>query len=358
MRNPNEVLIVGFGIAGACISYFLNEKKIPFRVVDNKSEFSASYAAAGIINPITGRRYVKTWRADQIIPFAQNFYKAFGTMLGISVISDNTIIRVFSSIREENNWLARVGDPNYEKYMLDHANLGNYEEHVKTEFGYGEVKCWLVNLPKLLMTYASKLDSSKILKREAFDFAKLLVSKNKVVYDGEEYQAIVFCEGFEVRNNPFFNYLPFDPASGDTLIVKIPDVNFNKLLKKKIFIVPLDKKDLYWIGSNYNWDMTKLGAKPETKEILIRTLELLIGSDFEIIEHRIGVRPAVKDRRPLIGSHPIHKKLFLFNGLGTKGSSLAPYWANHFVNYFMGEEQLDSEIDLLRYGGENFKVNN
>ena len=71
---------------------------------------------------------------------------------------------------------------------------------------------------------------------------------------------------------------------------------------------------------------------------------------FEIIDHQAGIRPTVKDRRPLLGVHPAHHQLAIFNGMGTKGVMLAPYFANHLVNHLENDDKLLPEIDIVRFG--------
>jgi glycine/D-amino acid oxidase-like deaminating enzyme len=50
-----------------------------------------------------------------------------------------------------------------------------------------------------------------------------------------------------------------------------------------------------------------------------------------------------------VGIHPVYAQLAVFNGLGTKGVSLAPYFAREFVKYLGGEENnLTGLVDVGR----------
>jgi glycine/D-amino acid oxidase-like deaminating enzyme len=64
-----EFLIVGQGISGTWLSYYLQKANRSFIVIDNEQPNSASRVAAGIINPVTGRRIVKTWMIDELFLF-------------------------------------------------------------------------------------------------------------------------------------------------------------------------------------------------------------------------------------------------------------------------------------------------
>jgi glycine/D-amino acid oxidase-like deaminating enzyme len=74
----------------------------------------------------------------------------------------------------------------------------------------------------------------------------------------------------------------------------------------------------------------------------------LIKANFSIQQHEAGVRPATADRRPLLGLHPAFPCMGIFNGLGTKGVSIAPYFAAHFADLLLENKQLDQEVSISR----------
>lgn len=58
---------------------------------------------------------------------------------------------------------------------------------------------------------------------------------------------------------------------------------------------------------------------------------------YNVVEHKAGVRPSVSDRRPVLGPCKDYEQLVVFNGLGTKGVSLAPFFQNSWpIGYVMG----------------------
>jgi len=68
-----------------------------------------------------------------------------------------------------------------------------------------------------------------------------------------------------------------------------------------------------------------------------------------VVMHKAGIRPTVKDRRPFLGAHPDHNNLYVFNGLGTKGVSLAPYFAKHLVDHMVDGVELMKEVSIGRF---------
>ena len=88
---------------------------------------------------------------------------------------------------------------------------------------------------------------------------------------------------------------------------------------------------------------------PELKAELLEGLNALLACPYKVLDHWSAVRPAVKGRRPLIGTHPQHKNVSVFNGMGTKGISLAPYFAQHFTQHLLHQTPLMPEVDVQRF---------
>ena len=105
-------------------------------------------------------------------------------------------------------------------------------------------------------------------------------------------------------------------------------------------------------GANYDWKhmdaIPTEEGKTEVLEKLATWIEL--GQDkavsMEVIEHEAGIRPIIRNSRPVVGMHPDHAQLGFFNGLGSKGSLMAPAVAEHFAAYLCGETELDEELNL------------
>ena len=147
--------------------------------------------------------------------------------------------------------------------------------------------------------------------------------------------------------NPYFNDLPLDGTKGELLIIKAPDLKLDVVIKSSVFILPFGK-DLYKIGATYDWSDKTNTPTEAGKQELLEKLSELISCDFEIVNHFAGVRPTVKDRRPLVGTHPIHSQLHVLNGLGTRGVMLGPYLANQLFQLIEENIPLEKEIDIIR----------
>lgn len=355
-----DFIIVGQGLAGSVLAYLLLKKGQKVVVVGNYTEGgkkSSSQIAAGVINPITGMRFVKSWRIDAFLFAARSLYLEIETVLGVKLWHERLIFRALRNIEEENNWLLRNTFPDYQPYCgKTDASVSNFDESKLMPFyALAEVKNGAqVNLPALVEHFRHYFEKKQILLTDDFDTSQLSFSKENVAYQGIKASKIVFCEGIKAMENPYFNYLPFNPDKGELLLVRIPNLDLNHIFKNKMAIVPLHDteggvKDLYWVGATNTWKFDSDLPNTVNKELIVNELKNTLNTPFEIIDHHAAIRPTVKDRRPFLGLDPQQAQLGIFNGFGTKGASLVPFWAEHFCEFLLNEKPLDKEVDIKRF---------
>jgi glycine/D-amino acid oxidase-like deaminating enzyme len=120
------------------------------------------------------------------------------------------------------------------------------------------------------------------------------------------------------------------------------------MFKHKVFLVPLSD-GTYWIGSTSDNHFTHEDPESARAAQLEDHLREIIRVPFEVLDHQAAVRPTVRDRRPIVGRHPVHPRLWLLNGLGTKGTSLAPLAVEQLVNHILHDSPLLKEINIERF---------
>lgn len=343
-----DYLIVGQGLAGTLLGHFLEAAGQSVYFINQPNPRAASRVAAGIINPITGRYFVKSWLVDELIPFARQSYQALEARFNCRFFFERNILRSLNNEREETDWLARLQEPGYAPYMIEVPSIEAYAQYAHPIYAHGEVtQSAQVQLDTLLDLYRRYLLQQDRLLEAPFHHTALQLLPNGIAYEGIQARKVIFCEGFQATQNPYFNHLPFEGAKGEVLLVDIPNAHFEKLLKRKIFIVPLSSGH-YWIGSNYARQFPNDLPTPQGRLQLIDELQQILHTPFEILEHQAAIRPTVKDRRPLIGLHPEHPQLGIFNGLGTKGASLGPYFARQFAAFLTAGGSLNEKVRLGR----------
>ncbi|XOV93234.1 MAG: NAD(P)/FAD-dependent oxidoreductase [Bacteroidota bacterium] len=341
-----QYLIVGQGIAGSLLSWELEKRGLEYIVFDRADTENSSFKAAGLYNPITGRKMVKTWLADKIFPGLEAFYREIEVAIGIKVIFPKNIYRPFMGIDEQNDWQGRLTDCNYSPFIDSIKNTTLGIEGLIDPFGGIMIRnSGYVDVPELMIQYKNWLFSNKKFKSGVFESNKMTIERGTVKYEDIVAEKVIFCEGAHATNNNYWKYLPFRPVKGEIMEV-VANFQRDLIVNRNVFIVP--KSQSFLIGSTY--DHKHLDNEPS--EAGMRNIQDRLSKIFNI-EYSVkgqwaGVRPATFDRRPFIGLHPEHPEIGIFNGFGTKGVSLVPFFAAEFVNFLLGNQQLTPEVDIVR----------
>ena len=341
-----DYIIVGSGLAGIAFSEIALQNNKTILVVNNQSQ-NSSRIAGGLYNPVILKRFSEVWQALEQLELLYIFYANLERKLQIKLDYKLPLLRKFYSIEEQNNWFTASDKPNLSKFLSTNLITKKWDA-IPSPFNFGEVLySGYVDTNLLVNSYKQFLINQNAYLDDTFDYTGLLIEKDFISYQNIKAKHIVFAEGFGMILNPFFNKLPLDGTKGELLLIKAPNLNLDVIMKSSIFVLPIGN-DLYKVGATYNWeDKTNIPTEAAKKE-LIDNLKELITCDFEVIEHYAGVRPTVKDRRPLVGTHPVHKNLHVLNGLGTRGVMLAPAMAKNLYNHIENQIPLDKNIDILR----------
>lgn len=345
-----DYLIIGQGIAGTMMAHFLQKAGCSIHIIDDANPGSSTAVAAGLINPITGRHFVKSWRVEEFLPVAVETYRELERKFSTKLYHSRNIIRAIFNAGEQNEWLARTTLPGYDRFVVEPVEAEDLRSQVSNVFDFIEIgEGAKVDVGDIIQLYRSEWIGKQMYTQEKFDHELLMFNENEVEYKGIIAQKAIFCEGAAVKSNPFFNYLPFLGDKGEVLIVKIPGSGFQKILKHKVYLIPTGGKDTYWVGATMQRDFKTQLPTQRGREQLLNKLEKVLKVPFEVLDHQAAVRPTVRDRRPFIGPHPEMPSLFLFNGMGSKGTSLTPFWANHSVRHLIQGNKLDKEVDIQKY---------
>jgi glycine/D-amino acid oxidase-like deaminating enzyme len=344
-----DYLIVGHGIGGLSVAWHLEKAGKTFHILGDSSAPSSSRVAAGIMNPLTGRKLVKTWLADDLFPYAKAFYSDLETHLDAKFFHPLSVFRPYRSIEEQNTYLAQSAEKTLSNYIGKGEAQDKIATYVNMAFGGLEVTgAGWVDLPLLLdKSKAYFLRKDQYIETR-FDFHDLNLSNSVVEWKGVRYGKIILCQGFEAVNNPVFDWLPFTPVKGQVLEIKTEQELEPHVVNQGIFILP-HAKNRAKVGATYSWDPLDWAPTQEATAELEEKLKLLLKVPYQITGEIAGIRPSVKDRRPLIGTHPIRQNVCIFNGLGTKGVTLAPFFADQFVQHLINHKELNPLVNIQRY---------
>jgi glycine oxidase len=344
-----DFIIVGHGLAANVLMHRFHANQISFATIGNTELSKCSRVAAGIWNPVVFKRATKSWMAEELIKELNIFYSECESNFGKKIVTQRNIIKPFVQEQEKELWRKKSRTD-----LIDyidgevHHDQPNELMHCNVQHGYGVVKhCGNLNVSAFI-DYSSTYFKEQIIY-ESFDHRQLSVLPNKVSYRDVQAKHIIFCEGYCVKDNIFFNWIPLKPAKGEVLTIETEKLNLNnQIFNKNGFLMDL-RPGIFSAGATYEWqDLSEHQSEQGLSELKSK-LHDMINCDYHILRHDSGIRPSSIDRRPLIGSHPVHKNLFVFNGLGTKGVMLAPYFAKKFVNFYLQKEKLNPEVDISRF---------
>ncbi len=344
-----DFLVVGGGLAGSLMAFELFQHTSSVCWINPDLPGNSSAQAAGLMNPITGRRFVKSWNWNGLMDVAIPYYRSIEWMLNTRFLQEIEIILELKNSHQENAWLSRTADPAYLDYIGEMGADWPFNNILRPANRLGKIaKAYQLNILKLLTKIKDYLKERIVVIPSPIDY-KTIEIKGKSIYtqDISVYRSLIFCEGFRMIYNPLFNYLPLVPLKGNFIHVDWQASHLSLAFKSDYSIIPLHEGTA-WIGSNYSVHDVSMHCDEEEiqRQIAFAGSKL---THFHCQHRGFGIRPATRDRRPLVGAHPVFPTFFLVNGFGTKGASLAPYCVKMAVGKLMGIGELDSSIDIKRY---------
>jgi glycine/D-amino acid oxidase-like deaminating enzyme len=343
-----DYIIIGQGLAGSLLAYQLLKKGKKIVILNDESLPTSSQVAGGMFNPMTGKNLSKTWLADELFPFMKKFYGNLETELKAKLFYETNIYRPFVNENQKQQFLAILQTQNLEDYIhfIEHTN--DYPLIKNPLGGLLTYQSGWVDVPLMLDLLRNFFIEKNVYFKEIFDLNKMQVIDNEVVYENFRAKKIVFCQGFYATQNPIFNWLRFNPVKGETLLATIENYSVSTIVNQGAWILPI-KENLCRFGATYTWQPLDWLPSESEKEYLLNRIHQFLKADYQIIDHQAGIRPATQDRRPFLGKHPAYENVFIFNGLGTKGVSLAPYLAEEMINFMENKKVLHPEMNIERY---------
>lgn len=341
------VLVVGFGFAGASVAHFLCQNDIKVSVVNYPAYdlTSSTNVSAGVIVPLTGRRKVPVFNSIQTIDFAWRHYQELEHVSNIKLIQNRTVVEIIHDFKSYNDWFAKSFESIY-SYTIEKKDFLECLDLEREGFViYENAGCII---PKSVIE-AYRLTNPTIGHIDShFEYDQMKCHDGRIFYQEREYSAVVFCDGHRVTSNPYWKHLPFRPVKGEILDIYAPEFNMSCILNGDLYIVPYGEGK-FRVGATYNWNDLDELPSDEGRTELVQKLDKLIPCDYQITEHRASIRPAIQDRRPVIGKHPDYDAVWIFNGLGTKGALYSPYYGEQLVKSMLGLGEIDPDVNVERF---------
>jgi len=344
-----DFIIVGQGLAGTLLAGELIRRNKTLMVFDDPNQSSASEVAAGIINPVIFRRMTKSWLVDDAFPLMESTLKYFERLLQVQLYFPAKMLKLLSE-DDCDFWREKVFANRLEDYLNAEPILDFRNKRISETFSFGCVnKSGRLDIQKLILHFSKYLNSCHSIRKERFDFRNLSFQPNCVNYGQYVAEKIIFCEGPSTSENPMFEKLKFKHSKGELLELKIPDMNLKEILNGEVFVMPV-ADDWYKIGATYSWDELNHEITDLAREELLDKLKRIVSTNPTELIQKAGIRPTMHDRKPVIGLMPEKPEIGIFNGLGSKGVLLGPYFACQFADYLTGKStHIHPDADIGRY---------
>jgi glycine oxidase len=322
-----EVLIVGQGLAGTLLGFELGRAGIRFEIIDDGHAHAATMAAAGIINPITGRRLVKSWRVDTLLPTARAMYRDMESALGVSLWRDMRVRRLYADEREPKTFAAKLAAGELAPYAAGHDDRGFWIEDAGR-----------VDLPTMLTA-----------ARNSWVAGGQLRERTGAAVDRDGYEVVIDCTGLAAARDGQFGFVPWEFSKGEMLEVETDTIlQSDVILNRGHWLLPISGQSA-WVGATHEPGVVNAEVSAPAREVLTASAAKLAGGNVRVTRQRAGVRVNLPDKRPVVGRDPTNPRLGLINGLGAKGALWAPSLARAWVEHLAHGRPFDAEWDVQRF---------
>ncbi|MGD8570272.1 MAG: FAD-dependent oxidoreductase [Gammaproteobacteria bacterium] len=346
-----EFLIVGQGLAGSLLGWALARRGQRVFVIDHRTPDSASRVAAGLINPVSGQRLVKSTDVDACLPTARRYYQQLADTFGRTFFHASPMLRLFRSRAEQDRYKNRARDPAYEPYLGDSFEPGQSGQPVNDPLGgFAQRQTGYLAIPALLDVLQHYFAERNAYCEAPPDYTRFHLTSSGVKWNGVEARQVIFCDGANAVNNPWFRWLPFQLSKGEVVAIQTAQELPGCIVNDGQWLLPLDRHNAR-LGATYHWQWSEDQPTAADAEMLMASYQRMTGVDETAIVtgHLAGIRPATKDKQPFIGLHPERHQLGIFNGFGSKGAMLIPYYCERFIEHLLDDVSLPAMVDIARF---------
>ncbi len=343
---PVEVLIVGQGLAGSLLAWQLIEQGFRVLVIDDGAE-NASQVAAGLINPVTGLRLLKSADSETLLAAAHSLYRQLECYFKQAFLIEMPMLRVLQSEQQYQFARQRLADPDYQTLLGDwlpdvaaiQAPFGCLQQR---QTGYLRTQALLAALRQWLIDRQSY-------QCGRFDYQQLTVQP-RLQWRELQPRWLVFCEGHQGRRNPWFGNLPFQVVQGEIVSAVAATLLPPQIINYGHWLLP-QADGSFKTGATFDNQILDGLPTASARQQLLASLQAVMPAlgPLKLTGQRVGIRPATRDKQPFIGSHPALPQLCVFNGFGAKGSLAIPWYAQQLIAYFQQGRPLPGHCNIQRF---------
>ena len=346
-----DYLIIGQGLAGSLLGWTLLQRGRRVLIVDDGHRSSASMTAAGLVNPLAGLRFSRPPDIDRWLQAARTLYRELEVTFNRRYFYDVGMVRVFRSAEQIRFWEKRATDPasspllgqRFAPNASGHAIRADHGGFRQRQTGYLDVQALLSDLRR-------RFEEGGNWTQAAVHYAQFDPERGALKQPRHAARTIVFCEGYRLHENPWFDWLPLSPGRGEILTFSSGAALPDEIVNGAHWLIPL-VDGRYRVGSTYDRHRIDAGTTNAGRIQILNGLSHLLGRKIplELNAHRSGVRPGTRDRHPFLGRHANLPKIAVFNGFGAKGTLTIPWYTGRFADFLENGIPLPPEANIQRF---------
>ncbi len=343
-----DYLIIGQGLSGTILAQRLIEEGKDFLILDKPQLSKSSKIAAGLVNPVVLKRLKLIQDADKYLDAAQEYYDKYN-----APIQDHKVAHSIHDVEELNHWMSLCGDDRYKRHLSDEI-IPNTNEHIIAPLGLGIVKSsyWL-NTTQYLSEFRAQ--HSDLIIDDKFQVENWKPEQKTLLLDDQtevKYNKIIDCSGYFHCLTEQAKKKIFNPARGEILIIESTDLDDKFVYHSSIFTLPIGN-NRYKVCSTYAWDVIEDVYTPEGRKELEEKFSKLFKGSYKVIDQMGAVRPAIDDRKPILGTVDAENAVYSFNGMGSRAVLMAPALSLDIIKHIESTEALAKDIDIQRFFKKN-----
>ncbi len=321
------ILIVGQGLAGTVLGWTFERAGIAFEIADSGHAGAASRVGAGIINPITGQRIVKSRGVDALLPRALEVYRAMEAEWGVPLVRAMRVRRFFNDDRERRVFAEKSATGELAPYAGEADADGFWIE--------GAAR---VDTAALIAAARARWRADGRLREERVDLTAAL----------GRYDVVILCTGANDCGGLAWGGVGCARATGEILTLAVGGLAPEVILNRGHWVLPT-AAGVAKVGATYAREGAESAASVARDELILSASRLLDGRGFSVTAQEAGVRVTSPDRYPVVGRNPREPRLGVFNALGSKGALLAPWLAHQWFNHLTEGIPFDREVAATRF---------
>ncbi len=343
-----DELIVGQGLAGSLLAWHLIEAGRRVAVIDDADRDNASRVAAGLLNPLAGRRLRLPARLDPVLDASLTLWRRLERAFGQTFFHPLPMLRIFRDREQRRLFETLRREPAYRAFLAGRAEVN--DAILMPDGGFIQSQTGWLDTTALLDALRAWLVERHALIETRCDSDEFVPRPDHVRWRERQADRVIFCEGWHLRQNHWFDWLPLQPAKGDILDLETREQLPERIINNGCWAIPASACRLRFGASN-RWRFDD--SLPETagRRWLEQQLARLFRypERFRVLTQRAGVRPGTADRQPFIGRHPEFPRLLVFNGFGARGTLFMPLHADGLTRHLCRNAPLPEDADIRRY---------